>query len=478
MTGPDSAIIATAGHVDHGKTSLVRALTGLDLDTTPQERSRGLTIELGHTSLRLPTGQVVSVIDAPGHGDFLPTTIAGLAGCTTVLLTVAADEGWSQQTTQHVAVVQALAIAKVIVVVTKADRADPTPVLDDSLRRLEEADVAVMAHACVSTKDAPSVETLRATLSAVAQTHAVTPQSGPARVWVDRSFTKSGVGTIITGTLHAGSIRVGERLHTGQRPARVRGLQHHGAQVSVVQGPIRVAINLAGTGVEEVARGTLLSGEAHDIHAVVRGPVVTSHQHADVIRWPREVLVSVGTASFSAGLSVREGQAKIRLPRSYAVTPGDRMVLRDPGGRTILGGVTITQVGTTKRAVRPTEPAAPRACEPIAEGVQQLMDHLAEHPWQAPGAGDLKRWGIDGATLRRLGAEGGVLYLGQGLVLNRRVAVEAVERLRELDQPFSPGQARQAWGTSRAVALALLHHLDRIHMTSGDPRRGRYIVGH
>lgn len=475
-SGPDAAIIATAGHVDHGKSALIRRLTGTDPDTLPAERRRGLTIELGHQRLALPGRGTVSLIDAPGHEDFLGTTIAGLHASTAVLLVVAADEGWSAQTTQHLAAICALRRNRVVLAVTKCDRAASGAVLANSLERLTAVGLTPQAQACVSVKADAGIPDLVSALSALT----CLPQppdegSVSARVWVDRSFTLSGIGTVVTGTLHEGSLAVGERLVCGEHAARIRGLQRHSEDIHRVVGPVRVAINLAGISTTEVARGALLTGEGAPVFDRVSGPISEVAGLGRSQRWPRELLVGLGTTTVSARLHVRDGVGTVVLPASYAVRVGDALVLRDPGGRVVLGGIEVDQIGTRARA---RSKQRKRSAEPVAlsMGERDFLAQLGQRPWAPPRPEELAQWTVGAARLRELGAQGSILYLGQGLALHPSVADQAIRALDDLDQPFTSGQAREHWGVSRRVALALLGHLNRAHRIGGDGARGWYTV--
>lgn len=473
----DAAIIATAGHVDHGKSTLVQSLTGRDPDTLAAERSRGLTIELGHQFLDLPDGGRISLIDVPGHEDYLGTTIVGVLASTAVLLVVAADEGWSAQTTQHVAALTALRCARVALVVTKSDRVDPSPVLADSLARLAAVGIDPLAHACVSARTRVGIPAVIEAVTALATPAGEpTPTTATPRLWVDRSFTLKGKGTIVTGTLHAGTMAVGDQLAHGDRRVRVRGMQRHDADVSSVVGPARVALNLAGGSPRDEPKGTLLTKPAQPTFTRISGglrPIARSGDH----RWPRELLVSVGTTSVAGRLRVVADRAHLVLPRPYAVQPGDTLLLRDPGGRTVLAGVQIDQVGPRPRP-RPKEQSSQKLSTPVGTtaGERILLNHLDDHPWQPPTEAQLSEWEVPGARLRALGAQGTILYLGDGLALGPGVSDPAWAAIDALEQPFTPSQARQCWGTSRRVALALLNHLYRTHRLSGGREQGWYTI--
>lgn len=473
-TTVDAAIIATAGHVDHGKSSLVKMLTGRDPDTLAAEQRRGLTIELGHQWLELSGVGRVSLVDAPGHEDYLGTTIAGLYAATSVALVVSADEGWSAQTTQHVAAIAALRHDRVALVITKTDRADPAPALAEALARLRTAGVAPVAHACVSAKARAGIPELIAALSALAtRPEQVVARAETPRIWVDRSFTLRGIGTVVTGTLCVGAVAVGDHLTSGGNHVRVRGMQRHGSEVSAVRGPARVALNVSGVCPRKVPRGSLLTLPGEALTDRVSGrlrPIMAPRQ-----RWPRQLLVSLGTTTVAARLTVSDGRADVRLPQAYALRAADTLLLRDPGGRVVLAGVDVDHVGPPLRRgpIANEEGGTP---VPLTTGELLLLSHLRQHPWEAPTGPQRLEWGVSGTMLRRLGTQGKVLYLGEGLALNPNVVEQSWAAVDALEQPFTPGQAREAWGTSRRVALALLAHLRRSRRVTNDHQSGWYTV--
>ncbi len=249
--------LGTAGHIDHGKTALIRALTGVDTDRLPQERDRGISIELGYASLTLPSGRRLSVIDVPGHERFVRTMVAGATGIDLYLMTVAADDGVMPQTREHAAVLRALGIAAGVVAITKIDLADP------EVAMLEAAELLPGAPAvAVSARTGQGLDELRAALDrAAAALHSRAESTAPARLHVDRAFTIRGAGTVVTGTLWSGQIARGDELvllPSGRR-ARVRGVQVHDEPVERALAGGRVAVNLTGVSLEEVERGDVLA---------------------------------------------------------------------------------------------------------------------------------------------------------------------------------------------------------------------------
>ena len=247
--------LGTAGHIDHGKTVLVRALTGVDTDRLPEEQKRGISIELGYAPLELPSGRRLSVVDVPGHERFVRTMVAGATGIDLFLMVVAADDGVMPQTREHAAVLRALGVETGVVAVTKADLADPARAAAEAAELLPGADVVPVAA-----RAGEGIEALRAALERAAERAGGGERGGPLRLHVDRSFTIRGAGTVVTGTLWSGTAARGDEvliLPSGT-PARVRSVQVHDEPRERAEAGQRVALNLAGVARDEVARGDVI----------------------------------------------------------------------------------------------------------------------------------------------------------------------------------------------------------------------------
>ena len=193
-------VVATAGHVDHGKSTLVRALTGMEPDRYEEERRRGMTIDLGFAWTALPSGEVVAFVDVPGHERFVPTMLAGVGPVPAVLLVVSADEGWMPQTAEHVAALDALGVRHALLAVTRSDLADPAPVAADVRRRLGATSLAGLPAVAVSARTGQGLPELRTALGALVRSLPAPDSGAPVRLWVDRSFSIRGSGTVVTGT--------------------------------------------------------------------------------------------------------------------------------------------------------------------------------------------------------------------------------------------------------------------------------------
>lgn len=343
-------VVATAGHVDHGKSTLARALTGMEPDRWEEEKRRGLTIDLGFVWTRLPSGADVAFVDVPGHERFLGNMLAGIGPAPVVLFVVAADEGWQAQSTDHRDAIAALGISHGLVALTRADRADVA-------RRLEvEADVRRQLHGTaladapiltVSAKTGEGIDELRAALDEIL---AAAPSPDPEqrmRLWVDRSFSVKGAGTVVTGTLAAGTLRVGDSLEllnaSGTEPIEVRGLHSENTAVEAATPVTRVAVNLRGIDAEAISRGDALLSPGTWRQAELFDVRRTSGDALDAIA--QDLVAHTGTAGVEAHVRPLSADfARIRLSQPLALELGDRFVLRGPGARHVLAGVEVVDL--------------------------------------------------------------------------------------------------------------------------------------
>src|ERR1017187_10134013 len=214
-------VIATAGHVDHGKSALLRALTGMEPDRWAEEQRRGMTIDLGYAWMRLPSGQQLAFVDVPGHARFVPNMLAGVGAVPAVLFVVAADGGWMPQSAEHLAAIDALGISRGLIVVTRADLADPGPALTQASAQIRRSSLGETPAVAVSAVTGTGLTEL------IAADLPEPDPGGAVRIWVDRAFSMTGSGTAVTGTLPAGAIRRGDELLVtpALRPVRIRSLQ-------------------------------------------------------------------------------------------------------------------------------------------------------------------------------------------------------------------------------------------------------------
>jgi selenocysteine-specific elongation factor len=328
--------VGTAGHIDHGKTWLVRALTGKDTDRLPEERRRGISIDLGYAPLALAGGRQLSVVDVPGHERFVRTMVAGATGIDLFLLVVDAGEGARPQTHEHLAILRLLGVDRGVVALTKIDAVEA-----DTIELAEEEATELVPGAevvRVSAKTGQGLQELRAALGRVADSVEHVRAERPTRLYVDRSFSITGFGTIVTGTLWSGSVGAGDelRLEPSGRDVRVRSAQVHDRDVARAEPGQRVAVSLPGVERRDVARGeALVTPGAYPVSYRLDVVLEEIVPIADDAR----VQLHVGTAHGRARV-VRLGEryAQLRLASSVVAARGDRVILR---AETTLGGATI-----------------------------------------------------------------------------------------------------------------------------------------
>ncbi len=336
-------VIATAGHVDHGKSTLVRALTGMEPDRWAEERRRGMTIDLGYGWTTLPSGQQIAFVDVPGHERFTTNMLAGVGPVPAVMLVVAADEGWAAQTDEHVRALDALGVRHGLLAVTRSDLADPAAAIEQANALLAATSLAGIPAVSVSGETGAGLNDLRAALGALARGLPASDPEARIRLWVDRSFTIRGSGTVVTGTLGAGTLRRGDVLELGDAAVSIRGLQCLGEPADEVRAPARVAVNLRGIPHESVHRGdTLLTPGAWR-----RSSIVDVRIDSDEL--PSHAVLHVGSAGVparvrrmgSTGEAGASMVARLTLNMPLPLQVGDRVLLRDPGRRHVIGGATV-----------------------------------------------------------------------------------------------------------------------------------------
>jgi selenocysteine-specific elongation factor len=374
-------VVATAGHVDHGKSTFVRALTGMDPDRRPEEKARGLTIDLGFAWTTLPSGREVGIVDVPGHVRFLGNMLAGVGSVEACLFVVAATEGWMPQSEEHLRILDLLGIQQGVVLLTKV------AMVGTARRRALRADLQArtagtgLAHAEIVEVDPPAGigldEARRALDDVLAGAPPAVDRDRP-RLWIDRSFSPRGSGTVVTGTLTGGSLRVGDVmsvLPTGQR-ARIRGLQSHRSQLDRAGPGRRVAVNLAGIGHKEVVRGHALVRPGQWEPTVVVDcslSVLPSLDHPVTRRGAFHA--HIGSGKHAVALRILGGDViepgatglvRLRLPSDapVPVLPGDRYLLRDSGRSETVGGGEVLVVAPVSRAA---------AARP-SKSIEQLVD--------------------------------------------------------------------------------------------------------
>jgi selenocysteine-specific elongation factor len=492
--------LATAGHVDHGKTALVAAMTGRDTDRLPEEKRRGLSIELGYAPLQLPSGRRGSIVDVPGHEGFVRTMVAGATGVDLFLLCVAADDGVMPQTLEHLQVMRALGIERGVVAITKADLADPEPA------RAAVAELLPGLEAvAVASPSGHGVDQMRAAVdSAVAALPDRDRGEGPLRLHVDRSFTLKGIGTVVTGTLWSGSVGPEDRvmLAPAGRIARIRSVQVHDAPVQRARAGQRTAIALTGVRRQEVGRGDVVCRPDDEPEVSYRFDArLRLDPGAEPLEDGARVQVHHGTRAAPARLIGLAGEepspgpaalCQIRLEAPLLVDVGDRFVLRriappgtlgggivlDPAARRHRGGSeAVARLTAIERGESPAPAVGPERDESPSEpgerplGAAEIaLAELLEVDGARPRAdGDLAAAaGLDPgrarAAWRALEERGLAPRLGPNLHYHQDALGPLLDRVLALcdrDGGASIASVRDELGTSRRHAQALLEHLDK-----------------
>ncbi len=488
--------LGTAGHIDHGKTALVAALTGVDTDRLPQEKARGISIELGYAPLELADGRRLSVVDVPGHERFVHTMVAGATGIDLFLLAVALDDGVMPQTREHLAVMRLLGLDDGVVALTKRDLVDAARA---AAVREQVAELLPGVPAIeVSAASGAGLDELRAALAAAAGRVEGRGADGPVRLPIDRSFTLRGIGTVVTGTLWSGTVRPGARLvvEPGGRPARVRSVQVHDRPVEEAAAGQRVAVALAGTERAQAPRGSTLAeaGALHtgyrlecDLEVVADAPRPLRHGE--------RVIVHHGTAELPARVAVREaaeiapgasGRAQLRLDRPAPAAVGDRVIVRLTSPKVTVAGGRVVDPAPT-RSGRPAEPAAaaePTAAAPraVPAAAQPLLQRLRAEGLQpaplAAGERDAVAHLVESGDAVRAGPD-----LAFATEAFEHAAAEAAA-IAAAGDGVTIASLRDRLGIARRHSQALLEAMDAAGLTRrvGDRRilrrRGRELLEH
>ncbi|OMC22337.1 selenocysteine-specific translation elongation factor [Mycobacterium colombiense] len=400
-------VLATAGHVDHGKSTLLQRITGMWPDRLAEERRRGLTIDLGFAWTELG-GRQLAFVDVPGHERFVANMLAGVGAVPAVVFVVAATEGWMPQSEEHLAALDALGVRHGLLVISKADLADPGPAVAQASERLAATSLAGIPVA-VST----DLDRVRAELVALTDGLPAPEAGADVRLWVDRSFTVRGAGTVVTGTLAAGTVRVGDELEHAGRRVTVRGLQSLGRNHSEVTAVARVALNLRGVDRHDVGRGDTVRTPGAWLDTA---EIDVALRSADTLH--RQLVLHIGSAAVPVQVRrLGPAAARLRLARSLPLRVGDIGLLRDPGQHRIAAGVEVLDVrppGLRRRGAARAradelatgEAAAPefaRAADLRAMGLpprgQRVGDWVVDPRWWAArredAAAAVRRWAGD-----------------------------------------------------------------------------------
>ena len=414
-------VVATAGHVDHGKSTLVRALTGTDPDRLAEEKARGLTIDLGFAATDLQSGRHLAIIDVPGHIRFLKNMLAGLGAVDACLFVVAATEGWKPQSEEHLRILDVLGVRHGLIVLTKIGLVD-SDLAELARLEVEEAVAGTFLDGAVVVEvDALTGEGLDDLADEIDSLLADTPPAADLdrpRLWVDRSFAPPGAGTVVTGTLAGGSLSIDDELVIEPQgaPVRVRGIQRHSEQVDRLGPGNRTALNLVGVGHDEVGRGDVLvrAGQWHRTATVdVSLTVLDALDHTVSRRGAYLAYIGSGEHPVrfrvlgpDALLPGNTGAARLHLPTALPLLPGDRFVLRDAGRGETIGGGEILDVDPVLRASRAKPDRSVDRVVAERGWVDADTLRLLTGEERSPGLG---RWVVDAERLagdcERLGAE-------------------------------------------------------------------------
>jgi selenocysteine-specific elongation factor len=361
-------VVGTAGHVDHGKSTLTEALSGRDPDRWKEEKDRGLTIDLGFAWTTLADFDV-SFVDVPGHERYSKNMLAGIEAIDVALLVVAADEGWMPQSEEHLAVLDLLDVHRAVVALTKVDRVDADLVELATLEIEEHLKGTALEHAPivgVSALSGEGLDALRAALIDALRSLVPAPGDRP-RMWIDRVFSAVGAGTVVTGTLLGGDVAIDDRLRVfpGEVDARVRGIQSHETTLDRVEPHRRVALNLGGVAPDDVERGSMLGrpGDWRTTQRVVA--TIRTARYVDDIPNRGAYHLHTGSGAWPVRLrTIDDGVAALDLPTSLPLTMGDRFILRDTGRRLVVGG---------GRVLDPA-PGRPRRLRPHLSMLRDVLD--------------------------------------------------------------------------------------------------------
>jgi selenocysteine-specific elongation factor len=459
--------VGTAGHVDHGKSTLIHALTGIDPDRLREEKERGMTIDLGFAWLTLPGGNEISIVDVPGHERFIKNMLAGVGGIDAALLVVAADEGIMPQTREHLAILDLLGIERAVVALTKTDLVDEewlALVREEIAEALRGTTLAEAPVVPVAALRGEGLDTLVHTLDGLLTATPPKRDVGRPRLPVDRVFSLGGFGTVVTGTLLDGALRLGQDLEVLPRglPTRARGLQSHKARVDRALPGRRVAVNLGGLATEEVQRGDVVTVPGAlrptavlDVRLRLLPDAPRPLANATAVGFHTGTAEAVGKVTLLDRDSLAPGEetwAQVRLRAPLAVAKNDLFIVRQLSPGVTLGGGQIVDPAPARRHRR-RQPAVIAALETLARGTpeEMVLQTLQLHEPADPAA-VVRASGLDApaarAALEALLAGGQALRLGNAVLSRsgwRRLQGQAVEHLTQYHRqfPLRPGMPRE-----------------------------------
>ena len=466
MKAPQFAVIGTAGHVDHGKTSLVKALTGIDTDRLIQEKERGITIEAGFARLSLPGGREAGVVDVPGHERFIKNMLAGAAGIDVALLVVAADDGVMPQTREHLDILRFLGLTRGLMALTKCDLADEEwreLVRDDLTSLVRGTFLETSPIIAVSVETGQGLEELKAALGETVASLDFRAQGAPFRLPLDRVFTLTGFGTVVTGTLMDGSVKAGETaaVYPDGIPVKIRGLEVHSRPVEVAWPGQRVAVNL-NLKKDKLARGHVLAaaGSLQPTRMLdVRLEVLPSSPFP--VKNGSWVHLYLGAGEFLAKVALLEDEelaegasafAQLRLLSPAVARKDDRFVIRFYSPLVTIGGGVVLDSSPLKRRRHKPQVISHLVTKETGSPRERLELALEERPGTFPALEELvRRTGLDPAGLKadanELVRQGRLVRLTREVFIHRRELDRLRDRLGRLltdwhaNNPFSPGMS-------------------------------------
>lgn len=385
-------VIATAGHVDHGKTALVKALTGVDTDRLPEEKLKGVSIDLGFAELPLSPELIVSVVDVPGHHRFVGNMLAGLGGIQGCLFVVAADEGWMPQSQEHLEVLNLLGITRGVIALSRTDLADPdlielaTREIADRISGTSLADAPIVP---VSATDLTGIDRLRDELTRTILGMPEVVDLAKPRLWIDRTFSIKGSGTVVTGTLTDGSFELGDRVEIlpHAHEARIRGIQSHGVSQTIAKPGTRVALNLGGIKHEEAARGTAVSRTGQwQVVDLLGVEIDTVREGIEGISSRGAYVLYIGSADLPVRCRLEppqlgageNGFGILRLSQSLPVGVGDRFILRDSGPQKVVAGGRVLYASRESKQRRASARVLSLLPERAERNAASLVLHVLE----------------------------------------------------------------------------------------------------
>lgn len=494
-------VVGTAGHVDHGKSSLVRALTGANPDRLAEEQLREMTIDLGFAELTTPGGNRIHLVDVPGHERFVRNMLAGAGGIDAAIMVIAADDGPMPQTREHLAILDLLGISHGVVALSKADLVDSEwldLVVDSTRGLLDGTALANSEIVPVSSITGMGLDDLQSALDRMLSRFERSFAVQPARLPIDRVFTMSGFGTVVTGTLTGAPISVGDRvdLLPGGQAARIRGLQSFGRAVQRALPGSRVAVNLAGVDVTDLTRGDVLTlpgtmepAMRMDVSVRLLETCERSLEHND------EVIVFSGAAEVPARAAMldgdrleagRDGWVQLRLARPMVAHPGDRFILRRPSPPETIGGGSVVELDPPRH--KRNQPGVVARLEQLAEGdpADRLLTWIGNRllderqVLNSPLGEESSRRAIERLVSdRRLTRQGIMLVNTTRLHQISAAVLERVDRFHR-QHPLEAGMPRELLregvGLDRVALDTLLSSMEEIDVTGPLVRRKAFHI--